>query len=206
MRKIIISCFFLVFFIINLVLVLTNHSFVIDNGVYNYLTTNRNVIMTNIFIILTFLGSTLYIVILNIAIFVYTILRKKYQYSLFLANSLTSVLANNILKAIVQRPRPDVLRLVTETGYSYPSGHTMIAILFYGTIIYFLFKYKVKGKWLVTSVLVLLMIGIAVSRIYLGVHYASDVIGGILIAISLILITTTLHESLIEKEWLKLKQ
>ena len=206
MRKIIISCFFLVFFIINLVLVLTNHSFVIDNGVYNYLTTNRNVTMTNIFIILTFLGSTLYIVILNIAIFVYTILRKKYQYSLFLANSLTSVLANNILKAIVQRPRPDVLRLVTETGYSYPSGHTMIAILFYGTIIYFLFKYKVKGKWLVTSVLVLLMIGIAVSRIYLGVHYASDVIGGILIAISLILITTTLHESLIEKEWLKLKQ
>ena len=206
MRKIIISCFFLVFFIINLVLVLTNHSFVIDNGVYNFLTTNRNVTMTNIFIILTFLGSTLYIVILNIAIFVYTILRKKYQYSLFLANSLTSVLANNILKAIVQRPRPDVLRLVTETGYSYPSGHTMIAILFYGTIIYFLFKYKVKGKWLVTSVLVLLMIGIAVSRIYLGVHYASDVIGGILIAISLILITTTLHESLIEKEWLKLKQ
>ena len=206
MRKIIISCFFLVFFIINLVLVLTNHSFVIDNGVYNYLTTNRNVTMTNIFIILTFLGSTLYIVILNIAIFVYTILRKKYQYSLFLANSLTSVLANNILKAIVQRPRPDVLRLVTETGYSYPSGHTMIAILFYGTIIYFLFKYKVKGKWLVTSVLVLLMIGIAVSRIYLGVHYASDVIGGILMAISLILITTTLHESLIEKEWLKLKQ
>ena len=206
MRKIIISCFFLVFFIINLVLVLTNHSFVIDNGVYNFLTTNHNVTMTNIFIILTFLGSTLYIVILNIAIFVYTILRKKYQYSLFLANSLTSVLANNILKAIVQRPRPDVLRLVTETGYSYPSGHTMIAILFYGTIIYFLFKYKVKGKWLVTSVLVLLMIGIAVSRIYLGVHYASDVIGGILIAISLILITTTLHESLIEKEWLKLKQ
>ncbi len=203
MRKLIISGFLFIFFIINLVLVLTNNMFIIDDGIYNLLTTGHNVITTNIAIIFTFAGSTYFIVILNIAIFLYVILKKKYIYSLFLANSLTSVLSNNIIKVIVQRPRPDVLRLVSETGYSYPSGHTMIAVLFYGTIIYFLYKNKVKGRHIITILLVLLILCVGLSRIYLGVHYASDIIGGLLLGTSLILLTTTIHEYLIKKEWLK---
>ena len=108
-----------------------------------------------------------------------------------------------LLKNIIQRPRPIEYRLIDETGYSFPSGHSMVSVAFYGLIIYFMYKsIKIsKIKWLLISLLSIVIILIGTSRIYLGVHYTSDVIGGFLISISyLIIFITAFGEKILENK------
>ena len=87
---------------------------------------------------------------------------------------------NQLLKAIVQRPRPDGFRLAQASGFSFPSGHSMIAMAFFGLLIWFVWRYEkdnVKRVFLIIALCAIIaMIGI--SRVYLGVHYASDVLAG----------------------------
>ena len=95
-------------------------------------------------------------------------------------NLVCVVLLNTVLKVIVQRPRPDGFRLISETGYSFPSGHSMVSMAFFGLLIWMVWRYHRKDAmrvvWCVVFGLVIAMVGI--SRVYLGVHYASDVIAG----------------------------
>ena len=195
MKKIISSVILLVLFTCIVLLVLTNNITWLDEPVYNYIISYESDTLTDIFKVFTFLGSTKFIIIFNILIFVYTIIRKKYQYLIMLTSSLTSVIFNNIIKIIIERPRPNILRLIAETGYSFPSGHAMISILFYGSIIYIFNKYRLPFAKLVTFILVILIGGICLSRIYLGVHYVSDVLGGMCLATSLLLIVQTIYEN-----------
>ena len=97
---------------------------------------------------------------------------------------------NQLLKRILQRPRPTEYRIIEETGYSFPSGHSMISMAFYGYLIYLIYKYVENKyvKWILISLLSVLICLIGVSRIYLGVHYTSDVLGGFLISISYLVI------------------
>ncbi len=102
------------------------------------------------------------------------------------AVNLLCVLAlNQLLKAIVQRPRPDGFRLIAETGYSFPSGHSMISMAFFGLLAWMVWTYEkdrvLARIWCVLFSLVIVMVG--VSRIYLGVHYASDVLGGFCVSL-----------------------
>lgn len=97
---------------------------------------------------------------------------------------------NNILKLIIQRPRPSGFNLIIEGGYSFPSGHSMVSTAFYGFLIYLLYK-KIKNKNLRTVLCLLLsilIILICISRVYLGVHYASDVIGGFFVSLSYLIV------------------
>ena len=97
---------------------------------------------------------------------------------------------NQLLKRILQRPRPTEYRIIEETGYSFPSGHSMISMAFYGYLIYLIYKY-VKNKyikWISIVLLSILICAVGISRIYLGVHYTSDVLGGFLISISYLII------------------
>ena len=108
------------------------------------------------------------------------------------ANLFLSGALNQILKRIVQRPRPTEFRLIDESGYSFPSGHSMAAMSFYGFLIYITFNSNLnsKYKWGITIILSLLILLIGISRIYLGVHYASDVIAGFCISVSYLIIFT----------------
>ena len=93
---------------------------------------------------------------------------------------------NIVLKQIVQRPRPTEYRIVNETGYSFPSEHSMVSMAFYGFLIYLIYKY-VKNQYLkigLITFLSILIISIGISRIYLGVHYTSDVMAGFCISVS----------------------
>lgn len=107
-----------------------------------------------------------------------------------ISNLAIITLLNQLLKRIVQRPRPTEFRIVEESGYSFPSGHSMVSMAFYGYLIYLIYKY-VKNKylkWISIILLSILICSIGISRIYLGVHYTSDVLGGFFISISYLII------------------
>lgn len=100
-------------------------------------------------------------------------------------NLVCVVVLNTVLKEIVQRPRPEGFRLINETGYSFPSGHSMVAMAFFGLLIWMVWHYHrrdaMRVVWCVVFGLVIVMVG--VSRIYLGVHYASDVLAGFCVSL-----------------------
>ena len=126
---------------------------------------------------------------------------RKIGLSIFL-NLPMSALTNYVLKHILQRPRPIEHRIIDESGYSLPSGHSMVSMAFYGYIIYLIFK-NVKNKYLklfLISLLSLLIISIGVSRIYLGVHYTSDVLAGFLVAIAYLILYIKIMKITLLKE------
>ena len=101
-----------------------------------------------------------------------------------------SAITNFTLKQILQRPRPIEHRIIDESGYSLPSGHSMVSMAFYGYLIYLKYK-NVKNIYLKTTLIILLsalIMIIGISRIYLGVHYTSDVIAGFLVAIAYLIV------------------
>lgn len=103
------------------------------------------------------------------------------------AVNLALVFALNIaLKEIVHRPRPEGFRLITETGYSFPSGHSMVAMAFYGLLAWMVWHYERDRfvRALCVSGFMLVVVAVGLSRIYLGVHYATDVMAGFCISLA----------------------
>ena len=150
---------------------------------------------------ITNFGGAIFLILLTILLFI-LIKNKKIGLSISI-NLFVITILNQILKYILQRPRPTEFRIIEETGYSFPSGHSMVSMAFYGYIIYLIYRY-VKNKYVKWSSIVFLSVlicSIGVSRIYLGVHYTSDVLGGFLISMSyLILFISAVNKFLIGKE------
>ena len=137
---------------------------------------------------ITNFGGAIFIILLTV-ILITVIKNKKIGLSI-LTNLAIITILNQLLKRILQRPRPTEYRIIEESGYSFPSGHSMISMAFYGYLIYLIYKYveNKNVKWILISLLSILICLIGISRIYLGVHYTSDVLGGFLISISYLVI------------------
>ena len=169
-------------FITITILVITNQTKTFDDTIYNTIISFRNPLLDWFLKIITKFGNRLFIFILLI-IMLLIIKEQKYRYILGIEVILIT-LGNIVLKNIIARIRPDHLRLIKQGGYSYPSGHAMISIAVYGFLIFYIYK-KVKekkAKVFLITLLTLLIIGIGISRIYLGVHYPSDVLAGYILA------------------------
>ena len=150
---------------------------------------------------ITNFGGAIFLITLTV-ILVILIKNKKIGLSIF-SNLVIITVLNQLLKKILQRPRPTEFRIIEETGYSFPSGHSMVSMAFYGYLIYLIYKYVENRyvKWISIVLLSILICAIGVSRIYLGVHYTSDVLGGFLVSISyLILFISTVNKFFIEKD------
>lgn len=144
---------------------------------------------------ITNFGGVIWLIVLAITLFIIlSIFKNKLMGFFIVLNLALSGALNQLLKHIVQRPRPTEYRLIDESGYSFPSGHSMVSAAFYGLFTYLIFK-NVKNKYIKWGSIIflsILIISIGVSRIYLGVHYTSDVLAGFLISISYLVIYTSI--------------
>lgn len=155
-----------------------------DSMIYTWLSNIIKEPITTFAKIITTMGAGYVIIPVCIISVIYFWKKKESKY--IIVNLITIFFSNQLLKRIVERPRPEGFRIVEELGYSFPSGHSMVSMAFYGLFIYFIYE-KVKNKyikWTSIILLTLLIVLIGISRIYLGVHYASDVLAGFLLSIS----------------------
>ena len=178
-----------------------NEQLTLDMVVYRLVILNlRSEPVTAIMKVITNLSSAYVLIAITIGILLFV---KNKKVGLCVASNLViTTLLNQLLKYIIQRPRPDGYRLIAESGYSFPSGHSMVSMAFYGLIIYLIWKMvkNKKIKYISCGILGLLIPMIGFSRIYLGVHYASDVIGGFAISIVYLLLFTNIARSVLQLE------
>lgn len=179
----------IIFFII-LFLVKLDLTYQFDKAIYNIIIGLKNDNLTSFVKFITNFGDTIYIVMFILISFVF--FRKKIYPKLITINILSIVFLNQVLKHIIQRPRPIFPHLIKQGGYSFPSGHSMAAFGFYGFFIYLIYKSKLnkKIKIVLIAFLSLLILMIGLSRLYLGVHYATDVIAGFIVSLIFLIIFT----------------
>ncbi len=154
----------------------------LDETIIGWMAVIRRDWLTWVFRAITLLGSMTFIVTADLAITAVGI-RKKYkgrEILVFNLANISGVLMMQILKLIFGRERPPRPWLGTADGFSFPSGHSLMTALFYGFLLFMIMRSpKVCSgrKWL-SGVLVCLPVLVGLSRVYLGVHYASDVLAG----------------------------
>lgn len=188
----------LIFCFIVLTLAVKNCSgFHIDEIVYNVLISLKSTTFTDVIKVITDLSSTTFLVLLMIIFFI--IFKRKIYPLLITTNMINIVVINQVLKNIIQRPRPVYEHLIQESGFSFPSGHAMAAFGFYGFLIFLIqiSNLSKKTKRILTITLSILIFVIGLTRIYLGVHYFTDVLCGFIVsAIYLIVFTNYIKKYL----------
>lgn len=176
--KIIIFTISMTIFLFMVKLLLHEQVEMFDTTIYNIISKLRCKPLTYVFKLISFLCSTWFVLFATILIMIFS-KNKKAAFYIGL-NLLICVLLNQGLKLIFARNRPVDINLIIETGYSFPSGHSMVSLAFYGFFIYIIAHINIKKnhKIIYCSLLALLIFLIGISRIYLGVHFASDVLAG----------------------------
>lgn len=147
-----------------------------DTFIYAFLHVLTNETLTQAMIFITNIGS-----VLGVVFICFLCLCFSKEKGLFISGNVICVVTiNHIIKYIIARPRPSVTKLVIENGFSFPSAHAMVSCALWIMIAYFLWQ---KHRLLAVMVCIIPML-IGITRIYLGVHYATDVIGGYLFALT----------------------
>lgn len=167
-------------YMVRRVFVLENNGF--DESVYAYLGQFVSAPMNSFMVFITFFGTHLFLIPANLLLVIYFLaVRKHTWYSVKIAAiALSSVALMFILKALFGRPRPEVPLLEAARGLSFPSGHALMSVTFYGLMGYIVWHLVQNTfiKWLLITCFAIMVFLIGLSRIYLHVHYTSDVIAG----------------------------
>jgi PAP2 family protein len=159
-----------------------------DLKIISYIQSLENEYLTVFYKMITIIADTYQSAIITILLVTFLYFKKHYREALFLAITMTTCgLAMPLLKNIFSRERPNFYRLIEISGYSFPSGHTTSATTMYLTLAIILLSIMKKlNKYFVFSIAVLGIVIIGGSRIYLGVHYPTDVMAGICLGISIV--------------------
>ena len=173
-KRYITSLVLLIFFIIIMILVITCNITTFDDNIYNLLYSLRSSSMDLIMKTITQFGNTIPVIIITLVLMITLTSRK--EVFLIGSNTILTVGSNQILKHIICRPRPNHLRLIVENGYSFPSGHSSSSFAVGYTMLR-------KGNKKIGIPAIILAILIALSRLYVAVHFPSDVVTGIIIGI-----------------------
>lgn len=183
MKKYFISIPIIMLITIILLLLTDNLSF-IDN--LCHIIVIHNPYLTNILKFITQFGDVVVIVVICLLLLIFY-KNKKELIPLYFVTIISTII-NNVLKLIFARPRPNLVHLVIENTYSFPSGHASAAMTFYGYLIYMVWESSLekRRKIILTILLICLILLIGYSRIYLNVHHISDILAGFMISIILL--------------------
>ncbi len=163
---------------------------------------SNNTILNSLALSLDYLFEVIPIIIASFIIFLYIQYKRRFEDSFFF---IILMLVNAFfiwgLKILIQRPRPEnIIFEHLSSGYAFPSGHTTNVVVFLGLIIYFSWKYLKKGnknaKILVTIMLSLIAVIVGLSRLYIGIHWLSDVLGGLLLGLFILFVGIFVNEKL----------
>ncbi|WP_409304545.1 phosphatase PAP2 family protein [Peribacillus sp. SCS-155] len=157
-----------------------------DSRIISYIQGFEEPFLTTIMKSLSYIGGTIPVIVLSLLtiIFLYTVLKHRSELILFIAVIIGSNLLFVSLKLLFHRARPDLHRLAEATNYSFPSGHATMAFALYSSLTFLFWRHIAKrtGRVMLIIFAAFMILAIGISRIYLGVHYPSDIIAGYFIS------------------------
>ena len=172
----------------------------IDNEVYEFIYASESFITTSILLGATKIGEVWAMVSLSLMLVAYLMLKRYKIEALFVVITMSlSGILNPLLKNIFDRERPTLLRLIDISGFSFPSGHAMGSTSFFGSAMY-IARRSASGstKGVIIGLCAALILLISISRVYLGVHYPTDIIAGIIGGAFCIVLSTLVLKGLYE--------
>ncbi|HEI5073485.1 TPA: phosphatase PAP2 family protein [Staphylococcus aureus] len=166
----------------------------IDNEVYEFIYSSESFITTSIMLGATKVGEVWAMLCISLLLVAYLMLKRHKIEALFFALTMAlSGILNPALKNIFDRERPTLLRLIDITGFSFPSGHAMRSTAYFGSGIYLLNRLNQgNSKGILIGLCAAMILLISISRVYLGVHYPTDIIAGIIGGVFCIILSTLL--------------
>lgn len=182
------ACFAIIAYFVCTSLV-TGNVLMFDTVIRTFLMESRNDMLTSILVPITYLGNSRTIIMICIILLFLKNSRRKYGFPLAITTCV-SVTIQTFIKVTVHRPRPDLADfLISQGGYSFPSGHSCTGLVFYG-LFAFLVLHNMKDRKVartMATVFICLVVLIGISRIYVGVHYPTDVLGGWLLGTAILM-------------------
>ena len=160
--------------------VLEKEAFAFDKTILLWIHSFANPTLDRIMLFITSLGDPNTVVVIVTITLALLLWRRYYQEAkIFFVDCLGGVVLSYGLKLVFGKTRPDLWQSsITETSYSYPSGHALGSTILYGFLAYILATRYRQFSWLIYTLAGLLIFAIGLSRLYLGVHWPSDIIGG----------------------------
>jgi len=182
----------------------------LDLQIFDELKPHVNKLNDRLMLDVTFLGKHQFLIPANLLlIFYFLFVHKRTWFSIRVASvALSSLILMFTLKRLFHRKRPLIPLLEPARGLSFPSGHAMMSVTFYGLLIYIIsntIKNKPLKRTLISSLIVLIA-AIGFSRVYLRVHYASDVMAGYIVGLLWLLVALDILYRLEEYNKQKTKQ
>ena len=187
----------LVLFAVILACVLTGHTAGFDISIMKFFYSLRCPAVTGLAVVITTLANKN--VIIGICLVLLIVPKTRLTFGVPLsAGALGLILLNSLIKILVERSRPEVLHLVTEHGFSFPSGHSITSLFFYGLAIWLVWRYvdNRTAKRVLTVLLSIPTLLIGPTRIYLGVHFPTDVLAAWCLAFVAIIIVIEIINAL----------
>ena len=193
-KKTIILFVSLILFIFLTYNIFNNKIAFIDSYIEGIILSIRNDKLTDIMTIITNISSAYALIVITILLLI--LIKNKKIPILITFNLIFSFLTSQLIKILLRRDRPINISLVNAMGFSYPSGHSMVSMAYFGFIAYLVYKYidNTIVKVILIITLFVSIFAIGFSRIYLGVHYFSDVLGGFLLSISYLMLFININK------------
>lgn len=177
------------------VMVMNNKTTSLDNFFIQISEKIRNNLLTGFVKFITYFGSVYMLTLLAAVGIVFA--RKNLSKIILCSGVVISALASVVAKYIFRRERPSGIALIHETGFSFPSAHSMLSMVFYGILIVLILRssrFKLWQKIAFSCVLELLIVLVGLSRVYLGVHFITDVLAGWIIGFIFIVLTIIIFD------------
>jgi membrane-associated phospholipid phosphatase len=159
----------------------------------------RTPFMTTVMLLVTTLGSNFTIITASVISILLAFKQHRQDALLLIIALFTGLSMNTFMKDIVQRPRPTMDPIILENSYSFPSGHAMNSFIFYGMLSYLVYHFTKNKKYtfFAVSFSIILVVLIGFSRIYLGVHFPSDIIAGYIAGFWWLITIIIIHKTII---------